>query len=104
MVLCVCVAEESDGLTEYEEDGMDTVREEEGEEEEDEVDDPEDHSPGEWGANDIFQSVSSHIYTKEKVVQYYNLNKQFNLNPQNLILMHLNNLVVLIFDFISIFL
>ncbi|XP_034155838.1 patatin-like phospholipase domain-containing protein 6 isoform X2 [Pangasianodon hypophthalmus] len=49
-------AEESDGLTEYEEDGMDTVREEEGEEEEDEADDPEDHSPGEWGANDIFQS------------------------------------------------
>ncbi|XP_053471064.1 patatin-like phospholipase domain-containing protein 6 isoform X3 [Ictalurus furcatus] len=49
-------AEESDGLTEYEEDGMDTVREEEGEEEEDEADDPEDHSPGDWGANDIFQS------------------------------------------------
>ncbi|XP_060754863.1 patatin-like phospholipase domain-containing protein 6 isoform X4 [Neoarius graeffei] len=49
-------AEESDGLTEYEEDGMDTVREEEGEEEEDEADDPEDHSPGEWGANDIFHS------------------------------------------------
>ncbi|KAG7315871.1 hypothetical protein KOW79_020737 [Hemibagrus wyckioides] len=49
-------AEESDGLTEYEEDGMDTVREEEGEEEEEEADDPEDQSPGEWGANDIFQS------------------------------------------------
>ncbi|XP_062865354.1 patatin-like phospholipase domain-containing protein 6 isoform X2 [Trichomycterus rosablanca] len=52
-------AEESDGLTEYEEDGMDgmdTVREEEGEEEEDEADDPEDHSPGDWGANDIFQA------------------------------------------------
>ncbi|KAM9454312.1 patatin-like phospholipase domain-containing protein 6 isoform 2-T2 [Clarias gariepinus] len=49
-------AEESDGLTEYEEDGMDTVREEEGEEEEDEADDPEDHSPGDWGANDIFHS------------------------------------------------
>ncbi|XP_060715964.1 patatin-like phospholipase domain-containing protein 6 isoform X2 [Tachysurus vachellii] len=47
-------AEESDGLTEYEEDGMDTVREEEGEEEEEEADDPEDQSPGEWGANDIF--------------------------------------------------
>lgn len=62
--MCVCVAEESDGLTEYEEDGMDTVREEEGEEEEDEADDPEDHSPGEWGANDIFHSVSS--YTKYK--------------------------------------
>ncbi|XP_060715965.1 patatin-like phospholipase domain-containing protein 6 isoform X3 [Tachysurus vachellii] len=46
--------EESDGLTEYEEDGMDTVREEEGEEEEEEADDPEDQSPGEWGANDIF--------------------------------------------------
>ncbi|KAL7845658.1 hypothetical protein AOLI_G00238500 [Acnodon oligacanthus] len=49
-------AEESDGLTEYEEDGMDTVREEEGEEEEDEADDPEDHSPGEWGANGVFQA------------------------------------------------
>ncbi|KAK1802841.1 hypothetical protein P4O66_021380, partial [Electrophorus voltai] len=48
-------AEESDGLTEYEEDGMDTVREEEGEEEEDEADDPEDHSPGDWGANSVFQ-------------------------------------------------
>uniref|UniRef100_A0A3Q2DHX3 lysophospholipase n=1 Tax=Cyprinodon variegatus TaxID=28743 RepID=A0A3Q2DHX3_CYPVA len=48
--------EESDCLTEYEEDGMDTVREEEGEEEEDE--DPEDHSPGEWGQNGVFQTVS----------------------------------------------
>ncbi|XP_047659077.1 patatin-like phospholipase domain-containing protein 6 isoform X3 [Tachysurus fulvidraco] len=48
--------EESDGLTEYEEDGMDTVREEEGEEEEEEADDPEDQSPGEWGPNDIFLS------------------------------------------------
>ncbi|XP_022530419.2 patatin-like phospholipase domain-containing protein 6 isoform X3 [Astyanax mexicanus] len=48
--------EESDGLTEYEEDGMDTVREEEGEEEEDEAYDPEDHSPGEWGANGVFQA------------------------------------------------
>ena len=47
--VCVCVAEESDCLTEYEEDGMDTVREEEGEEEEDEADDPDDQSPGEWG-------------------------------------------------------
>ncbi|XP_076838545.1 patatin-like phospholipase domain-containing protein 6 isoform X2 [Brachyhypopomus gauderio] len=47
--------EESDGLTEYEEDGMDTVREEEGEEEEDEADDPEDHSPGDWGSNNVFQ-------------------------------------------------
>ncbi|XP_061577730.1 patatin-like phospholipase domain-containing protein 6 isoform X2 [Cololabis saira] len=49
-------ADESDCLTEYEEDGMDTVREEEGEEEEDEADDPEDHSPGEWGQNGIFQT------------------------------------------------
>uniref|UniRef100_A0A4W4GUF7 Patatin-like phospholipase domain containing 6 n=1 Tax=Electrophorus electricus TaxID=8005 RepID=A0A4W4GUF7_ELEEL len=55
--VCVCAAEESDGLTEYEEDGMDTVREEEGEEEEDEADDPEDHSPGDWGANSVFQEV-----------------------------------------------
>lgn len=54
-----CSAEESDCLTEYEEDGMDTVREEEGEEEEDEAEDPEDHSPGEWGQNGIFQTVSA---------------------------------------------
>ena len=53
-------AEESDCLTEYEEDGMDTVREEEGEEEEYEAEDPEDHSPGEWGQNGIFQTVSVH--------------------------------------------
>uniref|UniRef100_A0A3B3BKE9 lysophospholipase n=1 Tax=Oryzias melastigma TaxID=30732 RepID=A0A3B3BKE9_ORYME len=50
-------AEESDYLTEYEEDGMDTVREEEGEEEEeDETEDPEDQSPGEWAQNGIFQT------------------------------------------------
>lgn len=50
-------AEESDCLTEYEEDGMDTVREEDGEEEEEE--DLEDHSPGEWGQNGVFQTVST---------------------------------------------
>ncbi|CAL8331411.1 unnamed protein product [Merluccius merluccius] len=44
-------AEESDCLTEYEEDGMDTVREEEGEEEEDEADDPDDQSPGDLPAS-----------------------------------------------------
>uniref|UniRef100_A0A671NZ19 lysophospholipase n=1 Tax=Sinocyclocheilus anshuiensis TaxID=1608454 RepID=A0A671NZ19_9TELE len=50
--------EESDYATEYEEDGMDTVREEEGEEEEEEeAEDPEDQSPGEWGPNGIFTSV-----------------------------------------------
>ncbi|XP_056135443.1 patatin-like phospholipase domain-containing protein 6 isoform X4 [Lampris incognitus] len=49
-------AEESDCLTEYEEDGMDTVREEEGEEEEEEVDDPEDQSPGDWVQNGVFQT------------------------------------------------
>lgn len=41
---------------------MDTVREEEGgeeEEEEEEAEDPEDHSPGEWGQNGIFQTVST---------------------------------------------
>uniref|UniRef100_A0A8D3DD71 lysophospholipase n=1 Tax=Scophthalmus maximus TaxID=52904 RepID=A0A8D3DD71_SCOMX len=54
-------AEESDCLTEYEEDGMDTVREEEGEEEEEEEgEDPDDHSPGEWGQNGVFQTVSTH--------------------------------------------
>uniref|UniRef100_A0A8C1RE24 lysophospholipase n=1 Tax=Cyprinus carpio TaxID=7962 RepID=A0A8C1RE24_CYPCA len=53
--------EESDYATEYEEDGMDTVREEEGEEEEvEESEDPEDQSPGEWGPNGIFTSVSLH--------------------------------------------
>ncbi|XP_067115976.1 LOW QUALITY PROTEIN: patatin-like phospholipase domain-containing protein 6 [Osmerus mordax] len=52
-------AEESDCLTEYEEEGMDTVREEEGEEDEEEADDQEDqedHSPGEWGQNGVFQT------------------------------------------------
>ncbi|XP_061736458.1 patatin-like phospholipase domain-containing protein 6 isoform X3 [Nerophis ophidion] len=44
-------AEESDCLTEYEEEGMDTVREEEGQEEEEE-----DQSPGEWGQNGVFQT------------------------------------------------
>uniref|UniRef100_A0A673AIQ1 lysophospholipase n=1 Tax=Sphaeramia orbicularis TaxID=375764 RepID=A0A673AIQ1_9TELE len=58
-------AEESDCLTEYEEDGMDTVREEEGEEEEEEAEDPEDHSPGEWGQNGVFQTVSTHIKAKK---------------------------------------
>ncbi|RVE75629.1 hypothetical protein OJAV_G00000700 [Oryzias javanicus] len=49
--------EESDYLTEYEEDGMDTVREEEEEEEEeDETEDPEDQSPGDWAQNGIFQT------------------------------------------------
>ncbi|KAE8300772.1 Neuropathy target esterase [Larimichthys crocea] len=52
----VAAEEESDCLTEYEEDGMDTVREEEGEEEEEEAEDPEDHSPGEWGQNGVFQT------------------------------------------------
>lgn len=55
----MCLAEESDYATEYEEDGMDTVREEEGEEEEEEeAEDPEDQSPGEWGPNGIFPPVS----------------------------------------------
>ncbi|XP_053273886.1 patatin-like phospholipase domain-containing protein 6 isoform X3 [Pleuronectes platessa] len=52
----VAADEESDCLTEYEEDGMDTVREEEGEEEEEEAEDLDDHSPGEWGQNGVFQS------------------------------------------------
>ncbi|XP_027873746.1 neuropathy target esterase isoform X6 [Xiphophorus couchianus] len=47
-------ADESDYLTEYEEDGMDTVREEEGDE--DEHEEAEDHSPGEWGQNGVFQT------------------------------------------------
>lgn len=68
-------AEESDCLTEYEEDGMDTVREEEGEEEEDEADDPEDHSPGEWGPNGVFQAVRfsyTHTYTHSAYTQFLN--------------------------------
>ncbi|XP_034454293.1 neuropathy target esterase isoform X3 [Hippoglossus hippoglossus] len=52
----VAADEESDCLTEYEEDGMDTVREEEGEEEEEEAEDLDDHSPGEWGQNGVFQT------------------------------------------------
>lgn len=52
----LCAADESDCLTEYEEDGMDTVREEEGDE--DEHEEAEDHSPGEWGQNGVFQTVS----------------------------------------------
>lgn len=55
-------AEESDCLTEYEEDGMDTVREEEGQEEEEDAEDPEDQSPGEWGPNGIFQTVSTNFH------------------------------------------
>uniref|UniRef100_A0A3B3Y9X1 lysophospholipase n=1 Tax=Poecilia mexicana TaxID=48701 RepID=A0A3B3Y9X1_9TELE len=50
----VATEEESDYLTEYEEDGMDPVREEEGDEEEHE--EAEDHSPEEWGQNGVFQT------------------------------------------------
>lgn len=58
----LCLAEESDYATEYEEDGMDTVREEEGEEEEEEdAEDTEDQSPGEWGPNGIFTTVSIYM-------------------------------------------
>ncbi|XP_067353815.1 patatin-like phospholipase domain-containing protein 6 isoform X1 [Channa argus] len=60
-------AEESDCLTEYEEDGMDTVREEEGEEEEDEAEDPEDHSPGEWGQNGVFQTQDESVRQRRKL-------------------------------------
>ncbi len=62
LVLNWCLSEESDYATEYEEDGMDPVREEEGEEEEEEEaeEDPEDQSPGEWEQNGIFTSVSVH--------------------------------------------
>ncbi|XP_075904420.1 patatin-like phospholipase domain-containing protein 6 isoform X4 [Nelusetta ayraudi] len=56
----VAAEEESDCLTEYEEDGMDTVREEEGEEEEEEEEEEgeevEDQSPGEWSHNGLFQT------------------------------------------------
>lgn len=61
------LAEESDYNTEYEEDGMDPVREEEGEEEEEEEEgeDPDDQSPGEWGPNGVFTTVhlSQLLYT-----------------------------------------
>uniref|UniRef100_A0A8C2EWG3 lysophospholipase n=1 Tax=Cyprinus carpio TaxID=7962 RepID=A0A8C2EWG3_CYPCA len=68
--------EESDYATEYEEDGMDTVREEEGEEEEvEESEDPEDQSPGEWGPNGIFTS------DEEKTVrQRKNITRDPNLD------------------------
>uniref|UniRef100_A0A671VUX1 lysophospholipase n=1 Tax=Sparus aurata TaxID=8175 RepID=A0A671VUX1_SPAAU len=65
------VQKESDCLTEYEEDGMDTVREEEGEEEEEEADDPEDHSPGEWGQNGVFQTVSTPNNRKHGITNAY---------------------------------
>lgn len=56
--MSVRLAEESDYATEYEEDGMDPLREEECEEEEEEEgEDPEDHSPGEWGPNGVFVTV-----------------------------------------------
>jgi len=74
----LCLAEESDYATEYEEDGMDTVREEEGEgeeEEEEEAEDPEDQSPGEWGQNGIFTTVSIYIYI-------YLLYVVLKVNPQ----------------------
>ncbi|XP_071245288.1 patatin-like phospholipase domain-containing protein 6 isoform X2 [Salvelinus alpinus] len=50
--------DESDCLTEYEEDGMDTVREVEEEEEEEEEGEQEldDLSPREWGQNGVFQA------------------------------------------------
>ncbi|XP_064819503.1 patatin-like phospholipase domain-containing protein 6 isoform X2 [Oncorhynchus masou masou] len=49
--------DESDCLTEYEEDGMDTVREEEEEEEEEEGEQElDDLSPGEWGQNGVFHA------------------------------------------------
>uniref|UniRef100_A0A8C5HGN1 lysophospholipase n=1 Tax=Gouania willdenowi TaxID=441366 RepID=A0A8C5HGN1_GOUWI len=60
--------DESDCLTEYEEDGMDTVREEEGEEEEYEVEDAEEPSPGETvEQNGVFQTVS---YTLKSKIQH----------------------------------
>ncbi|XP_042616870.1 patatin-like phospholipase domain-containing protein 6 isoform X1 [Cyprinus carpio] len=69
-------AEESDYATEYEEDGMDTVREEEGEEEEEEeAEDPEDQSPGEWGPNGVFTS------DEEKTVrQRKNIPREHNVD------------------------
>ncbi|XP_023649945.1 patatin-like phospholipase domain-containing protein 6 isoform X1 [Paramormyrops kingsleyae] len=48
-------AEESDCLTEFEEDGIDTVREED-EEEEEEAEEAEDQSPGDWGPNGVFHT------------------------------------------------
>lgn len=50
---------------------MDTVREEEGEEEEEEADDPEDHSPGEWGQNGVFQTVSTPNNRKHDITNTY---------------------------------
>ncbi|XP_052460486.1 patatin-like phospholipase domain-containing protein 6 isoform X2 [Carassius gibelio] len=69
-------AEESDYATEYEEDGMDIVREAEGEEEEEEeAEDPEDQSPGEWGPNGIFTS------DEEKTVrQRKNITREPNMD------------------------
>lgn len=58
---------------------MDTVREEEGEgegeeEEEEEAEDPEDQSPGEWGPNGIFTTVS--VYTHNLLYVVLKVNPQ----------------------------
>nr|XP_046169085.1 LOW QUALITY PROTEIN: patatin-like phospholipase domain-containing protein 6 [Oncorhynchus gorbuscha] len=60
--------DESDCLTEYEEDGMDTVREEEEEEEEEEEGEQElyDLSPGEWGQNGVFQAEEKSVRQRRK--------------------------------------
>ena len=50
---------------------MDTVREEEGEEEEEEAEDLDDHSPGEWGQNGVFQTVSAHNSTITVALHIY---------------------------------
>lgn len=52
---------------------MDTVREEDGEEEEDDAEDPEDNSAGEWGQNGVFQTVS--VYEDKITVITFNLKK-----------------------------
>nr|XP_015204594.1 PREDICTED: neuropathy target esterase-like isoform X2 [Lepisosteus oculatus] len=59
-------AEESDCLTEYEDDGMDTVREEEGEEEEEEPEEQDDQSPGEWGQNGVFEDELKSVRNRRK--------------------------------------
>lgn len=71
-------AEESDCLTEYEEDGMDTVREEEGEEEEEEEEgeegeEVEDQSPGEWSHNGLFQTVRRQHCCSNCSLMWYSL-------------------------------
>ncbi len=73
---------------------MDTVREEEGEEEEEEAEEaeyPEDHSPGDWGQNGVFQTVSTHKIRKHDVSNLIRVSSSVSFNrsgPQTHLVTH----------------